>query len=200
MCYLEFQRRGCTSFNTDGELVQFVLDGDPRAARYLVDRFTPLVFGILVREFRLNRSDAEDLYQESFLRLFEDDWRRLRMWRGDGGLAGYLVPIVRNLALEHLRRQNREPAAGGAELADFDRVFEDEPTVEEQAALEEKRRILRECVETLPGPQRELYRLRYEQGLKHREVAEALDMTTNAASVALFRLDRRLRVCFSNKT
>ncbi len=198
MCYLVF-KEGCAAFHSDGELVQFVLDGDPQAAAYLVDRFTPLVFGILVRDFRLTPDAAEDLYQEWFLRLFEDDWRRLRMWRGDGGLAGYLVPIVRNLALEHLRRQSREPAAGGDGAAEFDWIFDDEPGVEEQAALEEERQILRECVETLPGPQRELYRLRYERGLKHREVAEALEMTTNAASVALCRLDRRLRDCCSSK-
>jgi len=172
-----------------------VVNGDPRAATYFVDRFTPLVFGVLRRERGLSHEDAEDLYQQLFLRLYEDDWRRLRLWRGDGELASYLVPIVRNLVHEHRRKEGREPAAAGDDDTGFDRLLDDEPTAEEQASLEEQRSVLKECLQELPPQQRELYALRYEQDRMHREIARRLELTTNSVSVALHRLDRRLRDC-----
>jgi RNA polymerase sigma-70 factor (ECF subfamily) len=67
-------------------------------------------------------------------------------------------------------------------------------TTPSQAALrDERRRRLREALESLPAEHREALRLRYEEGLPTKEVARRLDRTDVATRVLLARLVRRLQ-------
>ncbi len=110
------------------------------------------------------------------------------MWRGEGDFVGYLAPIVRNLALDRLRREpeprrdesdENEPATG-------------EPDPEELAALDERRRLVEGAVEELGERDRELYRRRFVEEQKHREIAQAMDMQVGHVGVALMRLEAKL--------
>jgi RNA polymerase sigma-70 factor (ECF subfamily) len=179
-------------FRTDSELVRGVIDGDREAGNLFVVRFTRYVYAILLRNFRLEPELAEDLFQEVFLRLMQDDCHRLRLWRGEGDFADYLAPIVKNLALDHLRRTGHDPLRGAGSDGEFDELVGSEPGPEELAVVEERRRVVDQAVEQLGPRDRELYRRRYVEGQKHREVAEAMGMTLGHVGVALLRLEQRL--------
>ena len=176
----------------DRDLIRAVLDGVPEAGDEFVVRFTRFVYAILVRSFRLEPEVADDLYQEVFLRLMQDDYRRLALWRGEGDFADYLAPIVRNVALSHLRGSGRDPVGIGNDDLDFDERVGSEPGPEEQAAVVEQRRLVERAVERLGPRERELYRLRFVNDMKHREIAAELDLTVSHVGVSLLRLERRL--------
>lgn len=174
---------------TDQELVRLVIEGERAAADELVVRFGRFVYSILQRNLGLGPDTADDLFQSVFVHLFDDDCRRMRLWRGQGDFAAYLGPIVRNLALGHLRGG---PAREDPDGMDFDRLIGAKLTPEEETAVFEQYELLQAAVEQLRPRDRDLYRLRYEEHRTYREIAEALGMTVNHVGVALLRLEECL--------
>ena len=192
LCYFA-DKDVAAMFPTDRELIRAVIDGSPEAGDEFVTRFTLLVHSMLSRGFRLGPDEADDLYQTVFERLWEEGFRRLRLWRGDGDFAAYLIPIVRNTALDHFRRAGRDPLRDrGDREAAFELLIASEPGPEEQARVEEQRRIVERTLEALSPRDRELHRLRYVEELKYREISEIVGMNTNSVSQALWRLEQRL--------
>ncbi len=90
---------------TDGELLQHYMDGDEAAFREIVGRYKNSLYAFL-RQF-LNRMDlVEDVFQETFLQLFNsrasfDQSRPLRPW---------LFTIAANKAKDALRKSQRTSA------------------------------------------------------------------------------------------
>ena len=186
------QRAAGNTLYTDQELISRVIDCDPAAADLFVLRFSRFVWAILVRSFRLPQTQAEEIYQEVFLRLWEDDYRRLALWSGQGSFASYLGPIVRHLALDALRAQGRRQPLDGSEDRQGQEHRQSEPGAEELALVQEQRRAVEQALEGLGERDRELYRRRFGCEESYKEIAAAMGMTVNHVGVALKRLEVRL--------
>jgi RNA polymerase sigma factor (sigma-70 family) len=180
---------------SDRALIHRVLDGDPKAADLFVARFTRLVWWILIHQLRLTPESAEEVYQDVFVHLWGDDYRRLRNWSGEGDFAAYLAPIVRHRGLDCIRRGNarREQPLPGIEEESGREPIDDRPGPEELARLEEQRRQLEQAVASLGEQDRKLYELRFVGEQSYREIALACGITINNAGVRLNRLVERLR-------
>ena len=83
----------------DQAVVAAAVTGSQPAARELVRRFERPVYNLLVRLVR-DRSAAEDLAQETFLKLF----RTLRRYDPQYRLAAWVLKIAHNTGIDHLRR------------------------------------------------------------------------------------------------
>lgn len=179
----------------DRQLVNRVLAGDSRAADLFVTRFTRLVWWILIHQIRLAREPAEEVYQDVFVHLWEDDYRRLRNWSGDGDFAAYLAPIVRHRALDRLRheqsKRDRQLPDTGAEPRP--EPADDRPGADEQAWIAQQRRLLEQAVAALGEKDRRLYELRFLKDRSYREISVSLDITVTNVGVRLNRLVERLR-------
>jgi RNA polymerase sigma-70 factor, ECF subfamily len=81
---------------SDGELVRLARDGDPVAFRLLVERHQPMARARAAAVCR-NRSDVDDIVQESFLQAFVALDRLRDPDRFAGWLAGIVLNISRNL-------------------------------------------------------------------------------------------------------
>jgi len=88
---------------TDAELMAQVRDGDRDAFADLVDRHKDAVVSYLTR-LTGHRDRAEDLGQETFLRLF----RSAREYTEQGYLRAYLYRIATNLVRSEERRERRQ--------------------------------------------------------------------------------------------
>src|SRR6185436_16813247 len=82
------------------ELLEREARGDEAAWREIVARYQRLVYAT-VRGFRLEPDDAEDVFQETFLRLH----RHAGRLRNPNGLARWLVQTTHRLCLDHLQRR-----------------------------------------------------------------------------------------------
>lgn len=91
----------------DGELVAALRRGDPDALDAIYDRYRARLFSFLAR-LSANRPLAEDLLQETFIRLAKSG----RDLAPDTRLAAWLFATGRNLYVDHRRRT----------LLDFDRL------------------------------------------------------------------------------
>jgi RNA polymerase sigma factor (sigma-70 family) len=91
---------------SDAELVARCRKGDQAAWEALVDRYARYVHAIVARVYRLEPRDAEDVFQEVFVRVFE----RLDTLRDGGALRPWIAQTARNCAVDALRRSGRELA------------------------------------------------------------------------------------------
>ena len=119
----------------------------------------------------LDRSEAEEVLQETFLRLCQhvggdqrpEDWR------------GWVFRVAHNLARDEHRRKRRRPAQPFEDAqASIDLHADPRATPEQQVLAQERQQRLAAALERLPAHQRECLHLRAE-GLRYREIAEVLD-------------------------
>ena len=89
---------------SDPDLARRCLRGDPAAMRELVDRFQPDVFALCVRLLR-HRQDAEDVAQETFLRVF----RSLGRWDSTRPLRPWVLAIAVNRCRTCIGKRGRLP-------------------------------------------------------------------------------------------
>ncbi|MBP7146507.1 MAG: RNA polymerase sigma factor [Acidobacteria bacterium] len=175
---------------SDTELAEGARRGDEEAFAELVRRFQrPLMARALARTRRLE--EADDLVQETFLHA----WKGLARYRGEAGPGPWLFRILENLVVDRHRRGRREPAAGGegaaqaaAELADPRPGPQDELVAGELA-----RAVQRALAALPPGRKREIFRLRFVEGVPVGEIAARLGVHSGTVKVHLFRGTRELR-------
>jgi RNA polymerase sigma-70 factor (sigma-E family) len=141
----------------------------------------------LARFFVEDRTAAEDLVQEAFIRLS----RSAHRIRDPESAAAYLRSIVINLARDHNRR-------GLVSLRHRPPAVLDEPSAEHTAAARESRLEVVAAVRDLPRRQRDCVALRYYLELSVEEIATTLGVSPNSVKTHLQRglrsLAQRLEV------
>lgn len=152
----------------DEDLMPLLAMGQTTALEVLYDRHGGIALALAYRVVG-DRSAAEDVVQEAFLSL----WRSgARYDRALGSVRNWLLSVVRNRAVDLLRRESVRPRPGGPlELVDEQPATETtESEALRRAASEEVRGVLGE----LPGEQRRVIELAYFGGYTHVEIAQLL--------------------------
>ncbi|MFC1529552.1 RNA polymerase sigma factor [Gemmatimonadota bacterium] len=169
-----------------------VLEGDPEAADLFVLRFTKFIWAILVRHMQISFDDAEEIYQEVFVRLWEGDYRRLRTWSGRGDLASWLASLVRHVAADHFRKTDQPPSGEGGAGYQIE-VIDPEPDPEVQVLIAESRLAVQKAFESLSESDQQIIQLRFHGGKTYREITVLLGITGSNVGVRLSRTLDRLR-------
>ncbi len=174
---------GFVSSLQDAHLVSRALAHDSAAFAELVRRHMPGVSAVAMA-YTKNRSDAEDVAQEAFLKA----WQSLDTLRTPRRFGGWVVTIARNVARSYLNRKRRE-----AEKLD---QYETEAVMANNGSGTGPRdamgQLLPDLVAALPESERELVLLHYQEGMKSREIATLLDITNVAVRKRLERIRRKL--------
>lgn len=177
----------------DRQLMARVQQGDRRAFAELVDRHKDDVVNVIYQVIR-DRDRAEDLAQETFLRLY----RNRNGYRGDARLAGYLYRIATNLAIDEYRRRKRESrvvveAPGEVKGRIGNPVAGQLHWPDREVERSEIQALVRRAIEELP----EIYRLpvilRDIQGLSYEDVAAVLAIPDGTLKSRLNRARLRLK-------
>lgn len=153
----------------DKELIERLRSRDPQAMADLYDRFSKVVFSVIVRIVR-NASVAEELTQEAFLRA----WNRGGDFDTSRGRIGpWLLTIARNRAIDYLRSTAGQQQANTYELVSSERVTLFVNNEQRMLDQEQARRI-RAGFSKLNENQRKVLELAYFEGLSQSEMAEKL--------------------------
>jgi RNA polymerase sigma-70 factor, ECF subfamily len=128
------------------------------------------------------REEAEDLAQETFIRLH----RSPRIWEtaGDARLRAWLYQVVTHLAYNSARGQGRRRRREDAVFG----VSADEVDPAEVAEQVERRLAVRRALLRLPERQAQLLLLRH-AGLSYRELAESLGLSAGSVGTLLARAE-----------
>lgn len=168
----------------DAELVRRAGGGDSAACAALVDRHLNRLLALAVRMLG-NRADAEDVAQETFLRV----WQRAANWRAnEAQFSTWLYRVALNLCHDRLRQ--RRPQVDVDEVPDL--------AAEDMSAERESQRgnvaaAVAAALMGLPERQREAIVLCYYQELGNIEAARVLDVSVEALESLLSRARRALR-------
>ena len=174
---------------SDDALLVLYANGDPDAARALNIRLTPRAFGQAMRMLG-DRAEAEDVAQDAMLRLWKiaPDWRQ-----GEAKVTTWLYRVVANLCTDRLRKQRN---------VDIDSVPEpedDRAGVEGDMQNAARMAALRDALAELPDRQRQAVVLRHIEGLGNPEIAEIMEISTEAVESLTARGKRALAAILAGR-
>jgi RNA polymerase sigma factor (sigma-70 family) len=143
----------------------------------LYNQYSVPMFRVVLR-FAKDRSEAEDMLQDGFVRVFRD----MNQFRGEGALGGWIRRIMVNTALSHLRKQRDFIR----DIGDFT-PFENLLRTEEDFSANMDAQALMKLLQKLPPGYRAVFNLYAIDGYSHDEIAEQLGITVGTSKSQLFK-------------
>lgn len=192
---VEFQRMD------ESALIRAAQKGDERAFEELVRLYDQSVLRLAHNLLR-SREDANDIYQETFLRVY----RNLHNFRFDCSFHTWLYRIATNLCLDVLRKRKvrKEEAptltTSDGELNRMDSVHEDRVHGDPERELmsRELDGRIREVLAGLTPRERTVFEMRHYHGMRLRAIGEALGASEEAAKNCLFRATQKMRAALGD--
>jgi RNA polymerase sigma-W factor len=180
----------------DRVLIERCLKGEERAFGELLDKYKASVYSICCRMVR-NRTDAEDLAQEVFIRTFSV----LDRYDPSYPFSSWLFRITSNLCIDFLRKEKGgmvsldQPIEGSdgemqrqlpAKVVKPDRAME---TREMMATLED-------AISTLPEHYRIIVILRHQEQMSYEEIADDLGIPLGTVKARIHRARNMIKEFF----
>jgi RNA polymerase sigma-70 factor (ECF subfamily) len=182
-------------------LIRAAQQGDQEAFAQLVRAYDQSVLRLAMNLLR-SPDDAQDVYQEAFLRVY----RNLQNFRFDCSFHTWLYRIVTNLCLDQMRKRKvrkEEPTVVTTPEGPVDRmdsVAEQRVDGDPQRHMfsGQLRRRVKEVLATLTPRERMVFELRHYQGLRLRRIGEILGTSEEAAKNCLFRANQKMRAALGD--
>ena len=165
---------------TEKQLLDDVKDGSQAAMHRLYERYVGYAMAVALRYVPL-RDDAEDVVQESFVKLFS----KIASFdfRGEGSLKAWLLRIVVNEAISMTRKQSR--------LTFVDEVPEEVPDEDPEVERVPPAELTRMIGELPEGYRLVLNMFVFEQR-SHKEIAEQLGIKESSSASQYLRAKKLL--------
>lgn len=152
----------------DGELAAALAAGDVQAADVLYTRYAGPAYSLAMRILG-DPSRAEDVVQEAFVRV----WKSAATFQAArGSLRSWLLTIVRNRALDHVRGTTHE--RDEVELPGELRAEGEGSNPWREVSRSLERQAVRDALDALPAEQRQVIELAYYGGHTQPEIAAML--------------------------
>lgn len=187
---MAFDAQGDTS---DEALMVLYANGDRHAALALTQRVTPRVLAYAARLLPGDRAEAEDVAQETMLRL----WRVAPEWRqGETRVTTWAYRVATNLCIDRQRSRGRKRQMA---LEDAPEVADGAPGAESR--LQEAGRIaaLEAALAELPDRQRQAVVLRHLEGMTNPEIAAIMEIGVEAVESLTARGKRALSAILAGR-
>lgn len=181
------------SEHSDWDLVAHARDGDMDAFAELTRRYERPIVHFCQRMVR-SREDAEDIAQESFVRVY----RYLDRLKPSAKFSTLLFGIARNLALNFIRDSGRRGRGVTFSLTDDDN--QERPLIDERhrpdrsVRLREIETMIEEGIAQLSPKHREVLVLRELQGLDYNSIAEIVKCRKGTVKSRIARAREQLRI------
>lgn len=150
-----------TDSGDDMRLVARVRAGDQQALAELYDRYSNVVYAVVLRILQ-DTGGAEDILQDIFLQL----WRKPEAFDSSrGSLGAWLTVIARHRAIDRLRQRRPESDIEECVIANATDLRDE---TERSLVIEKVRVVMNE----MSPDQRTAMEMAFFQGLTHTEIAE----------------------------
>ncbi len=177
---------------SDQELMLALKAGDQAAFEELYRRYRNRLYDFLVR-YTGDPASAQDLFQETFLRVFRDRHR----YQPQAAFTTWLFTIARNLFLDSVKRTRTPGTFPGLETA-IRAAPDPTPGPLETLEQQEAEVVLRRAIAFLTEENRAILLLSRFGGLRYRQIAEILGISEGAVKVRTHRALQALRQHLTN--
>ena len=159
---------------TDEQLIAKFQLGDVQAYDVLVRRYKDQLLNFIYR-FVGNRSDAEDIVQETLLRVYKNK----HMYKEIAKFSTWVYTIAGNLAKTELRRRKRHKIFSVSNFVNEERDYDipdkaHSPEKQVDSTIQEA--IIQKAIEKLPVKFKEVIILRDIQGFAYEEISQILSI------------------------
>ena len=162
--------------NPEKHLIKGCLKGDRKSQNILYENYKIPMFRLCLR-FAKDKSEAEDLLQESFIKVYKD----LKHYKNKGALGAWIRKVTLNISLQHVRSKKN--------------VFSNEE-LDEKAYVQKYEdfsfdyldaQILTKLIQQLPPGYRAVFNLFEIEEYKHKEIAELLNISISTSKSQLHK-------------
>ncbi|MCH5324549.1 MAG: sigma-70 family RNA polymerase sigma factor [Eubacterium sp.] len=179
----------------DREIIGLFFDRSERAVSCLADKYGK-IFLITAQNILGSREDAEECVNDAYLGV----WNSIPP-KYPSPLLPYVCRIVRNIAVDKLRKNTAQKRGSGydlslTELGDF---LSSDISVEQQSDANMLAAQLNEFLGTLDKEQRIMFVRRYWYCDSVKEIAERMNISSGAAAVRLSRIRKELKSYLKDK-
>lgn len=153
---------------------------DIKAKKMLYDLFAGKMFMVCMR-YADNREDAEDILQDSFIKIFDN----INKFRNDGSLEGWVKRIVANTAIKQYYKKNTMyPIVTSVEHVNED--SEEEDFMDKLSADNSMEELL-QMIQNLAPRYRMVFNMYAIDGHSHSEIAQLLGISEGTSKSQLSR-------------
>jgi len=182
--------------------------GDKKACGKFVREFSDLVYRsvrhtLWVKNVYFNQDDLEDLHNTVFLKLFENQAKKLGQFKGKNGcgLGTWIRIITVRIVLNHIRKKGLDSITGQQKRIPLEDIPElsladSGPLAEIEKA--EKQQSIKDGIRDLPPRDRLFLLLHYENGYSLKKVAETMKLSLNNAYIIKHRAIQKLKSRLEN--
>lgn len=138
----------------------------------------------LAMRITLNRQDAEDVVQETMLKL----WRQRERWDAIDSIEAYAMTTCRHIALD-----NVEDKGNNMPSIEDEKPREEATDPYQRMFQREQLGVVSAIIATLPEKQRTCIQLRDFEGKSYREIATILEITEDQVKINIFRARKAIK-------
>lgn len=170
-----------------------VLNGDPQAYTFLVNKYKDMVFTLAVRMLR-NNEEAEEVAQDAFVKAYA----KLNKFKGDSKFSTWLYKVVYNTSLDKIKKLKKHTSVVPLENSTAQKLHCVDNALE-QMQQTERTLAIKECIALLPADESALLTLFYFDELSLKEIAKITATSVNNLKVKLFRSRKKLAAIIEAK-
>lgn len=193
----------------DLEFVQKFVRADKQAQDEFIKKYSRLIYNYIhnvlnTKGCKFSQDQVNDIFQEIFCSLIDDDCRKLRSFKARNGcsLASWLRQVTINSTIDYVRRikpaisieQERDDVQSLKET-----LAEGSALINEVLSDKEKLDQLKDCIEQLANGDKYFLELNINQGIRPDELTRVFNLSRAAIDMRKSRIVLRLKECFKSK-
>ena len=145
----------------------------------------------LALRITLNPEDAEDTVQETMMKV----WNKRQQWEQIESMEAFCMTICRNIALDKTHRMTGSEQSLDADEHDApDTNYHANP--EQQTIEQDRIRLVRTIIDSLPEKQRSVIQLRDFEGKSYKEIAAIMDISEEQVKINIYRARQAVKQRF----
>jgi RNA polymerase sigma-70 factor (ECF subfamily) len=167
-------------------LISKIIRGDESAFKQLFDLYYQKLFHVAFY-FLKSKEQGEEVVADVFFNL----WTRRAALRSVGNMESYLYITTRNQALLYLKKQQKQTEMNRSDLYALEWV-PDSTTPELSLLDREYEGLIQQAVHSLPEKCREVFRLVLSDKLKHKDIAQLLNISEKTVEAHISHAYKRI--------
>jgi RNA polymerase sigma-70 factor (ECF subfamily) len=168
---------------SDQQIIEGCAKHERKAQQLLYDKYSRFLMGVCLR-YATDRGEAEDILQESFLKIFFN----IKDFSGTGSFTGWLRKVAVNTAITHYHKNLK--FRYHIDIEEFVSVETGTLSFEEDFFTSDE---LFKVLNELPPGYRMVFNLYAVEGYKHKEIAEMLGIDINTSKSQYSRAKAAIR-------